>query len=249
MFMSLTHLGPAALSRRAGLPILALLVVCCLTVSGQAQTSTLAARSQPIKIAVIGDSVAHDLGRGMEGLFADNRRVRIIRRTKFSTGLVRTDYYNWNAVARGFLKKHSPDIIVIVLGGNDRQAIRIKGRRYNALSKGWIADYERRVSRFMNNFKHSRAKIYWVSLPPVRSKNLTRAYRTFNRIYRREAKRHGIHFVNLWDKFLTPAGAYSSFGESLQGVRRQIRKNDGEHFTDIGRRLFASYVARAIGLR
>jgi len=43
-------------------------------------------------------------------------------------------------------------------------------------------------------------------------------------------------------------GAYSSFGESLEGVRRRLRKQDGEHFTEAGRILFASYVANAIGL-
>jgi hypothetical protein len=32
-------------------------------------------------------------------------------------------------------------------------------------------------------------------------------------------------------------------------VRRQIRKDDGMHFTEAGRILFASYVANAIGLR
>ena len=249
MLSPLTHLEPAAMLRRAGLLIVTLLAALSVTARAQAQSTTLAARSHTLQVAVIGDSVAHDLGRGMEDLFADNKRVRVIRQTKFATGLVRTDYYNWNAVVRKFLKGHSPDVIVIVLGGNDRQAIRVDGQRYDALTKSWVAHYERRVSHFMNNFKHSRAKVYWVSLPPVRSAKLTRAYRSLNHIYRREAKRHGIHYISVWDKFLTHSGAYSSFGQSLEGVRRQIRMDDGEHFTEVGRLLFASHVAHAIGLR
>jgi uncharacterized protein len=249
MFMSLTHLEPAALLRRAGLFVLALLAVCCQAAPVQAQSTTLAARSHTIQIAVLGDSVAHDLGRGMEDLFDNNKSVHVVRQTKFATGLVRTDYYDWNKVTRDFLRKHKPNVILVVMGGNDNQTIRRNGKRYDPGTKAWRAEYARLVSHFMNNFRHSHAKIYWVSLPPVRSKTLTRAYRTFNRIYRYEAKRHGIHYVNVWNKLLTRSGAYSSFGESLEGVRRQIRKDDGEHFTDVGRLLFASYVAHAIGLR
>ena len=108
--------------------------------------------------------------------------------------------------------------------------------------------YERRVARFMKNFKGERAQVYWVSLPPVRSEKLTAAFREMNRIYERQAKRHGFHYLSVWNRFLTK-GAYSSFGQSLEGVRRQIRKDDGMHFTEAGRVLFASYVANAIGLR
>jgi hypothetical protein len=69
-----------------------------------------------------------------------------------------------------------------------------------------------------------------------------------NRIYRHEAARHGFHYFSVWKKFLVK-GAYSSFGRSLKGVRRQLRKEDGEHFTEVGRIVFASYVANALGLR
>jgi hypothetical protein len=81
----------------------------------------------------------------------------------------------------------------------------------------------------------------------VRSDSLTQAYEVMNRIYQRQAAKHGIHYYSVWDKFLTK-GAYSSFGESLEGVRRQLRKEDGMHFTEAGKILFASYVANAIGL-
>jgi hypothetical protein len=135
------------------------------------------------------------------------------------------------------------------MGGNDKQDIRAHGRRYDPLSKGWIRQYEHRVARFMKHFQGRHTRVYWVGLPPVRSRSLTHAYRSFNRIYAREAKRHGFRYVSVWDKFTTPHGAYSSFGQSLKGVRRQLRMNDGQHFTPVGRLVFATYVAKAIGLR
>lgn len=249
MSFALTHFEPAVVWRHAGIYLFSLFAAFLFAVPAQADSTSLAARSRTIEVAVLGDSVAHDLGRGMENLFSKNRHIRIVRQTKFSTGLVRTDYYNWNAVARKFLKHHSPDVVIIVLGGNDHQDIRTHGRRYDPLSKRWIAEYERRVAHFMDLFKNTHAKRYWVGLPPVRPRRLNKAYVSLNRIYRRVSKRHGFHYVDVWDKLLSASGAYTSFGESLEGVRRQIRKNDGEHFTLAGQKVYASYVAHAIGLR
>ncbi len=246
MALSLPHLAAAT---RAGIRSILVVLAAAGTLSAARAETALSARSHHLTVAVLGDSVAHDLARGMEDLFDNNRRVRVIRQTKFATGLVRTDYYNWNAVANAFMRLHNPDIVVVVIGGNDRQDIRVNGRRYDPLSKGWVHEYEQRVARFMRHFERRHTRVYWVSLPPVRSDKLSRAYRAINRIYAREAKRHGFHYVDVWNKFTTSHGAYSSFGESLEGVRRQLRLNDGEHFTPVGRLVFAAYVAKAIGIR
>lgn len=247
MIRPMTHLGPThRQSFRACAA--ALIALVALTAGAQAQSTLLSVRKQPVKIAVVGDSVANDLGRGLEDLFENKRGVQIIKKTQFATGLVRTDFFDWNTTVRAFFRQHNPDVVLVVMGGNDNQAIRLKGLRYEPSDKAWLAEYERRVARFMKHFKQRRTQVYWVSLPPVRSERLTNAYRVMNRIYERQATKHGFHYLNVWDKFLNK-GAYSSFGQSLEGVRRQIRKQDGMHFTDAGRVLFASYVANAIRLR
>jgi len=214
-----------------------------------ALTQSLPAQARPVSVAVVGDSLANDLGNGMEDIFAKRRNVHVIKQTRFATGLVRTDYFNWNATVRNALRHGDANILVVVIGGNDHQPIRINGRRLDPLSKAWRAEYARRVGRFMDTVKHSRAKLYWVGLPDVRSEKLARGYRAMNQIYKREAARHKFTYIDIWNKFHTPDGAYSSFGKSLEGVKRRIRKEDGMHFTEPGRKLFAAYVARAIGLR
>lgn len=209
----------------------------------------LPAHARPVSVALVGDSLANDLGNGMEDIFAKRRDVHVIKRTQFATGLVRTDYFNWDATVDNALKHGDANILVVVLGGNDHQPIRINGRRLDPLSKAWRAEYARRVAHFMRTVKQSRAKLYWVGLPDVRSEKLASGYRAMNAIYKREAARNGFAYIDIWNKFHTPDGVYSSFGKSLEGVQRRIRKEDGMHFTEPGRRLFASYVARVIGLR
>jgi hypothetical protein len=224
-------------------------VIAARAAAASADCVALSARGRAVSIAVVGDSVANDLKSGLEDLFEGKPQVRIVNQTRFATGLVRVDHFNWNATVRDFLKHENPDVIVVVIGGNDRQPIRVNGRRFDPLTRPWIGEYARRVAHFMNTVKRSRAKVYWVGLPAVRSPKLTAAYRAMNGIFRREANKHGFAYVDIWHKFVTPDGAYSSFGQSVEGVKRQLRKDDGMHFTEAGRLLFAHHVARAIGLR
>jgi hypothetical protein len=48
--------------------------------------------AQRLTFAVVGDSIASELGQGMQSLYRRSRRVHVIKKTRFSTGLVRTDY-------------------------------------------------------------------------------------------------------------------------------------------------------------
>jgi hypothetical protein len=234
-------------------PRLALAAIIFACAQGALARSTdsidLSARSRTINVAVIGDSVANDLGRGLEALFDGKPQVRIVKETKFATGLVRTDYFNWNATARDFLRRERPDAVIVVMGGNDKQPIRIDGKRLDPLSKAWNAEYERRVAHFMDTVRNAHARVYWVGLPEVRLDSLNEAYVTMNGIYRRQAARHKFKYVSIWNKFRTPDGAYSSFGQSLEGVKRRLRMEDGMHFTEAGRLLLAHYIAKSIGLR
>ena len=206
------------------------------------------AEARPVSVAVVGDSLANDLANGMEDNFA-GKPVQVIKLTQFATGLVRTDYFNWNGTVRNALRHGDANIVVVVLGGNDNQPIRVDGRRLDPLTKEWRAEYTRRVGHFMDTMRKSRGKLYWVGLPDVRSDKLGNAYRAMNAIYKREARKRGMKYVEIWGKFHAKDSAYSSFGMSLEGVKRQIRKDDGMHFTEDGRRVFADYVSKVIGLR
>ncbi len=204
--------------------------------------------ARPVTVAVIGDSIATELGRGMQSLFAHSPHVRVIKRTKFSTGLVRTDYFNWDRVAARFLARHPVDRIVVVMGGNDRQSFFAGHRRLERFSPAWRRHYARRVARFMRILERAHAKVYWVGLPQVASREMTHDYRILNSIYRQEAKRHGFTYVSVWHEFANSNGAYTSYAR-VGGRRERLRKEDGMHFTDVGSRALARYVAHVMRLR
>lgn len=201
---------------------------------------------KPLRIGVVGDSLAGDLARGLRKLVAGKHRHTVVKFTKPATGLMRDDVYDWAAALRAFLGKTKLDIVAVIIGGNDRQSIWKNGDRLDHGSPAWRAEYEHRIARFMAALAKSGARVYWVGLPAVRSDEMSRDYRRINAIQRAQARRHGFTFVDLREAFADANGRYTSFGRNIGGVKRRLRKNDGMHFTIDGELLLAHVVARAI---
>jgi len=79
-------------------------------------------------IMVLGDGMADWLAYGLEDAYADQPDIGIIRRSKTISGLIRYqprgEPADWAAAAKGMLANEKPDAIVVMLGLNDRVAIR-----------------------------------------------------------------------------------------------------------------------------
>ena len=215
--------------------------------NAHAETIALLQSSQQLRIGVVGDSMAGDLGDGMRKLLRESDKHKVITFAKPATGLMRDDVYNWQSALKGFINKTKLNAIVVMIGGNDRQSIWLNGRRLSRGSKIWLAEYERRVAKFMTLLAEADAKVYWVGLPAVRSDWMSRDYQGLNKIFRRHAMKHGFTYVSTWEDFLDDSGDYTSFGPSLNGVKRRLRKEDGMHFTGDGQLRLADIVTRSIG--
>lgn len=79
-------------------------------------------------ILVLGDGMADWLGYGLEDAYADQPDMGVIRRHKTVSGLIRYqpkgDPADWAAAAKTILAAEKPEAIVVMLGLNDRVAIR-----------------------------------------------------------------------------------------------------------------------------
>lgn len=205
-----------------------------------------AATSREIRIGVIGDSLAEDLWYGLDKVLGARKNVKVAKYAKAATGLIRDDVYDWQDAVRDVVRESRFDAIIVLIGGNDRQSIWIGSRRVSRGSKAWLREYERRVARFMDVLASTGARVYWVGLPAVRSERMSRDYRTFNGIFRAQARRHGFAYVEIWDDFIDQDGAYTSFGRAPDGATRQLRKEDGLHFTPAGKLRLGEVVAREL---
>jgi hypothetical protein len=79
-------------------------------------------------IVVFGDGMADWLAYGLEDAYADQPDIGVIRHAKATSGLIRYqprgEPADWATAAKGFLANEKPDAIVVMLGLNDRGAIR-----------------------------------------------------------------------------------------------------------------------------
>lgn len=79
-------------------------------------------------VLVIGDAMADWLAYGLEDAYAEQPDMGVIRKHRTTSGLIRYqpkgEPSDWAAAAKGILETEKPDIIVVMLGLNDRIAIR-----------------------------------------------------------------------------------------------------------------------------
>jgi hypothetical protein len=79
-------------------------------------------------VLVLGDAMADWLAYGLEDAYSERPDMGVIRKHKTISGLIKYqpkgDPADWPAAAKGILATEKPDAIVVMLGLNDRMAIR-----------------------------------------------------------------------------------------------------------------------------
>src|SRR6202050_1041368 len=79
-------------------------------------------------VLVLGDAMADWLAYGLEDAYAEQPDMGVIRRHKTVSGLIRYqpkgDPADWAAAAKTILPAEKPDVIVVMLGLNDRVSLR-----------------------------------------------------------------------------------------------------------------------------
>ncbi len=200
------------------------------------------------RLYVFGDSLGDGIWAGLYRAFRPDGNVDVVKKSRVSTGFVRTDYFDWNKRLSGILSTEKVHIAVIMVGANDMQPIR-KGKAkkwYKIDSAEWRDVYSKRIDRFIKRLKKSNTAVYWVGLPIMRSAKHNNQMQVMNEIFRERAFINGVKFVDTWNGFADQFGRYSAFGPDLNGQVGRLRAGDGVHFTIRGYRKLAHFVEREI---
>jgi len=79
-------------------------------------------------VLVIGDAMADWLAYGLEDAYTEQPDMGVIRKHKTTSGLIKYqpkgEPSDWTAAAKGILETEKPDVIVVMLGLNDRISMR-----------------------------------------------------------------------------------------------------------------------------
>ena len=194
-------------------------------------------------VLVIGDSLAVLLAGGLDDALNDRPDVVVVNKAKPDSGLVRSGFYDWPKVANDLLASDSKiSLGVMLLGLNDRQAIREGETVHEPLSPRWSELYKARIDAVANAFAARRIPLIWVGAPPVQNPRLSADFVSFNELYRQQAEKAGGQYVDLWGAFVDAENRYTAMGPDVSGQTMRLRLGDGIHFTAAGARKAAHFV-------
>lgn len=194
-------------------------------------------------VLVMGDSLGNLLAGGLDDALNDRPDVAVIHKTKPDSGLVRADFYDWPKVVAGLLEQDQKvSVGVIMLGLNDRQAIREGETVHEPLSPRWTELYRARIDAVAAAFAGKRIPLLWVGAPPVQNPRLSADFASFNALFRQQAEKAGGQYVDLWGGFVDAENRYTAMGPDVSGQTMRLRLGDGIHFTAAGARKAAHFV-------
>lgn len=190
------------------------------------------------RVLVVGDFLAGGMGRNWSTPLPVHRQSPSMR-ANGSSGLVRTDYYDWFANLPQFITETNPATIVIMMGSNDRQQMQIGDIREKFGTDVWFKEYERRIDELLTIAGRKKVPLLWVGLPAFQSPSLTADLVGFNRLYRSHVEKYGGEFVDVWDGFVDEAGKFVITGYDMNGQQARLREADGVGMTSAGKRKLA----------
>ena len=132
----------------------------------------------PLRVLTAGDSFAQPLGYDLNGYAAKYKLITTQLDFKISTGLARPDFFDWPARLRAIMaQRPAPEVVVLVVGGNDTQNMWDEQRVYVRGTEAWDAEYARRAAEVMDIVGQGGARLYWVGMPSCATKSATASSR------------------------------------------------------------------------
>src|ERR1700733_1288536 len=113
-------------------------------------------------VLVLGDAMADWLASGLEDAYSEQPDMGVIRRHKTVSGLIhyqpKGDPAEWAAAAKGILAPEKPDVIVVMLGLNDRVAMREPAAEKADAKNGDSKTGDNKTADKKNDKKDARSK-------------------------------------------------------------------------------------------
>lgn len=197
-------------------------------------------------VLVVGDFMAAGLAEGLDTAFGENAGIRIVARSNGSSGFVRDDFYNWPEQIKSLIETEKPAAVVVMLGSNDRQQMKVGDVREQPRSENWTKEYEHRTDALGKAIAEAKVPFLWVGMPAFRVPKMTSDMLAFNDIYRQAAEAHGGEFVDVWDGFVDENGAFVTSGPDMNGQPVRLRADDGINVSKAGKRKLAFYTEKPL---
>jgi len=196
-----------------------------------------------LRVVVVGDSLAMGLSTALGRVFEPSI-VQFVDQGRLSTGLARSDYFNWIKGMQQITDRFRPDVVVVLIGVNDDQSIILGGGRIVPEgSDEWMEVYRDRVDDLLAAATDAGGRVVWVGLPPLADELHNSLSRGFNESFDEGVQDYpSAYYFDTYKRF-SQSGEYVPFGRDAKGNVAQLRGGDGVHFTTTGYDALAREVA------
>lgn len=171
-------------------------------------------------ILVVGDSLSVGIGMAMSKELKKKDGVTVFAKGKVGSGLNSPKFYNWEKHLRSFIHKENPDLVVVLIGGND--AFNGPG------SDSWANSFEKKVDNFLRIAAENKVMVYWVGLPIMVKDDFTKKVKVANSVMESTCGAYkNCSYIDTW-------GLASDYAK--------LRAKDGIHFTFNGYMLLSRHI-------
>jgi hypothetical protein len=202
-------------------------------------------------VSIYGDSLAAGFGDLLKSNL-DRQGVTTFLATKGSSGLSQPGFFDWPNHLNVWVPQENADVIVIGLGANDGQDVKVDGVSYSPEDPEWSIEYERRVTELVTVVTSEGRSLVWVGTPDGKGK----AFRanlailrtaTKNAIDAARANGTDVVYLDTWSLFLGLDGNYSQYViDPSDGERKKSRDGDGFHLSLVGNKILAAAINDAV---
>ena len=198
-------------------------------------------------IGVYGDSLSDGVWSGLYSIVKHHPEDKLFRHSKVGATLTTPDFDTWTQDFAASLDREHITAVVVMFGANDERGIRDeKHKGYVFESKGWQRVYVSRIDVIYSELAKRKVTVVWVGLPAIRDKDANAGAVFLNRLYAAEAAKFAGRFLPLSDSFVDSSGQFAAYLPDKKGHLREVRINDGVHFTSYGYGLIAEKVYSTI---
>jgi len=197
--------------------------------------------THPLRVWVAGDSLAQVPGDALERIGGAIDVVGV--ESRLSTGLARTDLYNWFTRIQQAPRQLHPDVVVFSFGADDAHDY-MGGAHVGPFgSPSWIAEYRRRIDGVTRELNAEGIRVVWLGLPIPDGPGFRKSFPVVNAILEGVARAHAKDstYVDTWHRLDDFHGRYAEYLR-VHGKLTQVRASDGVHYTQAGGDLVAAEV-------
>lgn len=194
----------------------------------------------------IGDSLGEDLGIGLSQVLAPSSGLNLVMLDKDATGLANSWYYDWPVHLVADLTRYRPQLVIVMLGGNDQQGMVVNGRALAFGTAAWKTAYLSEIHTIIADARSAGAYVLWVGLPIMQSVSYSNGCALIDSLDRQAAtEAAGATFIPTWSLFSNPDGQFESTA-AVNGIETTLRASDGIHFSPSGWDVLATAVVRTM---